>query len=66
MGPACAFDADTRNGLSALIKKAICMHFCGNALTTHDLEAGLFGTALGQDVYTNAPYLMGTIVTLTL
>ncbi len=53
MGPACAFDADTRNGLSALIKKGY-MHalLAGNALTTHDLEAGLFGTALGQDVYT--------------
>lgn len=53
MGPACSFDADTRNGLSTLIKKGY-MHalLAGNALATHDLEAGLFGTALGQDVYT--------------
>ena len=28
--------------------------FAGNALATHDMEAGLFHTGLGQDIYTKA------------
>jgi hypothetical protein len=31
----------------------------GNALATHDLEAGLFNTGLGQDIYTKEIYLNG-------
>lgn len=52
MGPACSFDADTRAALAELIKEDY-VHalLAGNALATHDLEAGLYGTALGQDVY---------------
>ncbi len=53
MGPACAFDADSRNAMSQLIENGY-VHglLAGNALATHDLEASLFGTALGQDIYT--------------
>lgn len=53
MGPACAFDHDTRDGMAKLIQNGY-VHalLAGNALATHDLEASLFGTALGQDVYT--------------
>lgn len=53
MGPACSFDADTRAALTELIREGY-VHalLAGNALATHDLEAGLYGTALGQDIYT--------------
>ena len=27
----------------------------GNAVATHDLEAGMFNTALGQHIYTQEP-----------
>ncbi len=53
MGPACAFDHDTRESIAKLIKAGYMQALlAGNALATHDLEAGLFGTALGQNVYT--------------
>ena len=53
MGPACSFDADARAAFSALVEGGF-VHgvLAGNALATHDLEAGYRGTALGQDVYT--------------
>ncbi len=51
-GPAIAFDKDSRESLGALIRHGYCHALlAGNALATHDLEAGHFGTALGQDVY---------------
>ena len=52
MGPACAFDADTRSAFAALIRRGY-VHglMAGNALATHDLEASYRGTALGQDIY---------------
>jgi lysine-ketoglutarate reductase/saccharopine dehydrogenase-like protein (TIGR00300 family) len=53
MGPACAFDADSRNAMSQLICNGYAHGLlAGNALATHDLEAAYFGTALGQDIYT--------------
>lgn len=53
MGPACAFDNDSRNAMASLIEKGYCHAlFAGNALATHDLEAALFHTGLGQDIYT--------------
>ncbi len=53
MGPACAFDADARNAFAALVRAGFVDGvMAGNALATHDLEAGYLGTALGQDVYT--------------
>ncbi len=53
MGPAFAFDADARNGMSALIANGYADGLlAGNALATHDLEGALLHTALGQDIYT--------------
>lgn len=53
MGPACAFDADSRAAFATLIRGGF-VHglLAGNALATHDLEAGYLHTALGQDIYT--------------
>lgn len=39
--------------MASLIRKGYCdCLFAGNALATHDLEAALFHTGLGQDIYT--------------
>jgi lysine-ketoglutarate reductase/saccharopine dehydrogenase-like protein (TIGR00300 family) len=53
MGPACSFDADSRNAFSMLIEKGY-VHalLAGNALATHDLEGAYKNTGLGQDIYT--------------
>ncbi|MCI9156264.1 MAG: hypothetical protein HFF44_04880 [Lawsonibacter sp.] len=53
LGPACAFDADARAAFAALVREGY-VHalLAGNALATHDLEAGYLRTALGQDIYT--------------
>lgn len=52
LGPACAFDADSRDSFAQLIRNGY-VHsvLAGNALATHDLEAAYKGTALGQDIY---------------
>jgi lysine-ketoglutarate reductase/saccharopine dehydrogenase-like protein (TIGR00300 family) len=52
LGPAVAFDKDAREALSGIIEAGF-VHgvLAGNALATHDIEAALFGTALGQDIY---------------
>lgn len=56
MGPACAFDADARESMRYLIENGFVQGLmAGNALATHDLEAGLFGTALGQNIYSQKP-----------
>jgi hypothetical protein len=53
LGPAVAFDRDSRNSLAAIIDEGFAHGvLAGNALATHDVEAALFGTALGQDIYT--------------
>ncbi len=53
MGPACTFDAGARRAFSRLVREGYVQGLmAGNALATHDLEAGLMGTALGQDIYT--------------
>ncbi len=53
LGPACVFDHDSRNAMTSLIRKGYCdCLFAGNALATHDLEAALLHTGLGQDIYT--------------
>lgn len=56
MGPAFAFDAQARRAMQLLVENGY-VHgvLAGNALATHDLEAALLHTALGQDVYTQAP-----------
>lgn len=53
MGPAVAFDKDSRAAMQRLIEGGYAdALLAGNALATHDLEAGYFRTALGQDIYT--------------
>lgn len=53
MGPAVAFDKDSRDAMQALIENGYCHALlAGNALATHDLEAAYFRTGLGQDIYT--------------
>lgn len=55
LGPAVVFDSDSRNAMVALIENGyVDAVFGGNALATHDLEAAMFRTALGQDIYTQA------------
>jgi len=52
-GPAVSFDYDSRLSMQLLIENGF-IHglLAGNALATHDLEAGFKKTALGQDIYT--------------
>lgn len=53
MGPAAAFDKDSRTAMQGLIEHGYCHALlAGNALATHDLEAAVYGTGLGQDIYT--------------
>jgi lysine-ketoglutarate reductase/saccharopine dehydrogenase-like protein (TIGR00300 family) len=52
LGPAVAFDKDSRESMQGLIESGYCHALlAGNALATHDLEAAYFGTGLGQDIY---------------
>lgn len=60
LGPAVVFDYDTRAALSALSENGyVNALMAGNAMATHDLEGGLFGTALGQNIYTQESAIMG-------
>lgn len=53
LGPAVAFDKDSRDAMQGLIENGYCHALmAGNALATHDLEAARFRTGLGQDIYT--------------
>lgn len=52
LGPAVAFDKDSREAMQKLIEAGFCHALlAGNALATHDLEAAYFRTGLGQDIY---------------
>jgi lysine-ketoglutarate reductase/saccharopine dehydrogenase-like protein (TIGR00300 family) len=52
LGPAVAFDKDSRDAMQGLIENGYCHGLlAGNALATHDLEAAMFRTGLGQDIY---------------
>ncbi len=52
LGPAVAFDKDSRSAMQGLVENGYCHALlAGNALATHDLEAAHFGTGLGQDIY---------------
>ena len=53
MGPAVAFDYDSRNAMASLVEEGY-VHalLAGNALAVHDLEGAMLRTALGQDIYT--------------
>lgn len=60
LGPAVVFDYDSRRALSSLIANGYAHALlAGNAMATHDLEAGLLGTALGQNIYTQESALNG-------
>ena len=60
LGPAVAFDKDSREAMQGLIENGYCHALmAGNALATHDLEAAYFGTGLGQDIYTQELQAMG-------
>lgn len=53
LGPAVDFDRNARNAMAELVRNGyVDAVFAGNALATHDLEAALFHTGLGQDIYT--------------
>lgn len=53
MGPAFSFDADARRAMQLMVENGFVDGIlAGNALATHDLEASVFHTALGQDIYT--------------
>ncbi|RII28423.1 MAG: hypothetical protein CXR31_00630 [Geobacter sp.] len=53
LGPVVAFDRDSRDAMQWLIENGYCHALlAGNALATHDMEAALFRTGLGQDIYT--------------
>jgi len=52
LGPAVAFDKDSRAAMQGLIENGYCHGLlAGNALATHDLEGGYFRTGLGQNIY---------------
>ncbi|MGN1002006.1 MAG: hypothetical protein ACI4PC_04470, partial [Oscillospiraceae bacterium] len=60
MGPACAFDADSRAAFSGLVEEGyVDALLAGNALATHDLEAAYRKTALGQNIYTQESQPLG-------
>jgi hypothetical protein len=60
LGPAVAFDRDSRQAMQGLIENGYCHALmAGNALATHDLEAAHFGTGLGQDIYNQALHPLG-------
>lgn len=60
LGPAVTFDHDARCAFSQLIERGYVQALlAGNALAVHDLEAALFKTALGQEVYTKKAAAMG-------
>ncbi len=60
LGPACSFDSDAREAMAKLIRQGYVHGLqAGNALATHDLEGGLFRTALGQDIYTQESMMNG-------
>jgi hypothetical protein len=60
LGPAAVFDRDARHALVELIRQGY-VHglLAGNALAVHDLEAALFQTALGQEIYGKRPIHLG-------
>ncbi len=60
LGPAAVFDRDSRQALVSLIRQGYVRGLlAGNALAVHDLEAALFQTALGQEIYAKRPVPLG-------
>jgi len=60
LGPAVSFDKDAREAFAAMVERGY-VHalLAGNALAVHDVEGALFGTALGQDIYTKKTTPLG-------
>ena len=60
LGPAVVFDIDARDAFVELIGNGF-VHalLAGNALATHDMEAAIFTTALGQEIYSKQRVLLG-------
>ncbi len=60
LGPAVVFDRDARNAFAELVIKGY-VHalLAGNALAAHDIEAALFSTGLGQDIYSKRTLPLG-------
>ena len=60
LGPAVVFDHDARGAFAALIENGY-VHalLAGNALATHDVEGAIFGTALGQELYSKKTVTLG-------
>lgn len=60
LGPAAAFDSDSRDAFARLVKNGYAHGvLAGNALATHDLEGAYKCTALGQDIYTQESRPLG-------
>ena len=60
LGPAVAFDKDARESLVSIINSGFAHGLlAGNALAVHDIEGSLFGTALGQEIYSKRHALRG-------
>jgi lysine-ketoglutarate reductase/saccharopine dehydrogenase-like protein (TIGR00300 family) len=60
LGPAVSFDKDAREAFVAMVEGGY-VHalLAGNALAVHDVEGALYGTALGQDIYTKKTTPLG-------
>ncbi len=60
LGPATVFDRDAREAFTHLVELGYAQGMlAGNALAVHDMEASLFGTALGQEIYSKRPVELG-------
>ncbi len=60
LGPAVAFDKDSRHAMQGMIETGYCHALlAGNALATHDLEAACFQTGLGQNIYSQTLQPLG-------
>jgi lysine-ketoglutarate reductase/saccharopine dehydrogenase-like protein (TIGR00300 family) len=60
VGPAAVFDYDSRNALASLVRQGFVQGLlAGNALAVHDIEAALYKTALGQEIYGKRPAPLG-------
>jgi lysine-ketoglutarate reductase/saccharopine dehydrogenase-like protein (TIGR00300 family) len=60
LGPAVSFDKDSRNAMQWLIENGYCHGLmAGNALATHDIEAAVYNTGLGQNIYSQMLQPMG-------
>jgi len=60
LGPAVVFDRDARGAFSELVSRGYVQGLlAGNALATHDAEASLFSTGLGQDIYSKKTVPLG-------